>query len=324
MNNQLTNLINNWFEHKNDYQWVLGTIIETQGSSYRKTGAMLFINNLGQYFGLLSGGCLEADIMRQAQKVMDTNQAIVIQYDMREEDDISWELGIGCGGMVRILLQPLNKQNQYHQLPLVLELLQARQKTYYQLNLNAPDQTNLVANTSDELDSALTIELNPIPHIAIFGAGIDARPLVAMAGTLGWEITLIDDRTNNARAQYFPAATRIIRQSAETLKSHPLLNNIDAAVIMGHNISFDAQALKTLQNSSARYIGLLGPEHRKQKVLNCASISTLTKPVSGPIGLNLGGDLPESIALSILAEVHAVLEQRDARSFSGIIKTEQT
>ncbi|EWH08788.1 xanthine dehydrogenase [Catenovulum agarivorans DS-2] len=321
MTNQLTELLTNWHQQKDQYQWVLGTIIETQGSSYRKAGAMLFINNLGQYFGLLSGGCLEADIMRQAQKVMDDQQAMVIQYDMREEDDISWKLGIGCGGMVRILLQPVSAQNHYHNLPVLLELLQGRQNVSYQINLTAPDNSNL-AVVNKSIDShktsiqsdVLNVQLKPVPHIAIFGAGIDARPLVAMAGNLGWQISLIDHRTNNARAQYFTAATQIIRQAPEQLAEHQLLQNIDAAVVMGHNLQFDAAALAILQTSTAKYIGLLGPTHRKEKVLKQAQLQLqqTSMPIYGPIGLNIGGELPESIALAILAEIHAVLERRDA------------
>ncbi|AWB65132.1 xanthine dehydrogenase [Saccharobesus litoralis] len=324
MTNQISALLANWLKQKDDHDWVLGTIVETQGSSYRKAGAMLFINNLGQYFGLLSGGCLEADIMRQAQQVMDSGLPKVIQYDMREEDDISWKLGIGCGGMVRILLQPLNQDNQYHHLPNVLKLLTERQTLTYTINLNKPETANTILKQANQSESEpsgfLSIPLKAEPHLAVFGAGIDARPLVAMAGNLGWQITLVDHRTNNARGQYFPAATTIIRQHPDDLKDHEFLSNIDAAVVMGHNIQFDAAALSLLQKSSAGYIGMLGPKHRKQKVLNAAKLSTLSKPLSGPIGLNLGGELPESIALSILAEIHAVLEQRDARSLSGVVK----
>jgi xanthine dehydrogenase accessory factor len=106
-------LLNNWYEQRDELEWVIATIIGTEGSSYRKPGAMMMINSLGQYHGLISGGCLESDIMRQSRQCWMSGKNIIIQYDMREEEDITWQLGIGCGGLVRILLQPVSADNAY-------------------------------------------------------------------------------------------------------------------------------------------------------------------------------------------------------------------
>ena len=111
MANRITQLLTYWSEDRDKHLWVLATIIQTDGSSYRKAGAMMLINDMGQYFGLLSGGCLESDIMRQARRCWDNLQNRIIEYDMREEEDLAWQLGIGCGGMGKIFLQAVHAAN---------------------------------------------------------------------------------------------------------------------------------------------------------------------------------------------------------------------
>ena len=91
MANHLHHLLEHWYEKRDELDWVLATIIGTEGSSYRKSGAMMMINSLGQYHGLLSGGCLESDIMRQARRCWDNQKSRMIQYDMREEEDLAWQ-----------------------------------------------------------------------------------------------------------------------------------------------------------------------------------------------------------------------------------------
>ena len=142
MANQLNQLLTHWHQHKDDLQWVLATIIATEGSAYRKAGAMMLINSLGQYRGLLSGGCLEADIMRQARRCWDDQCNRTIRYDMREEEDLAWQLGLGCGGMVQILLQPVNADNHYLQLDKLLLSLQQHQHCGYLQYLEQPTPKN--------------------------------------------------------------------------------------------------------------------------------------------------------------------------------------
>jgi xanthine dehydrogenase accessory factor len=111
MSNQLITSLHAWQKGRNDTEWVLGTVYKTEGSAYRKAGAMMLINGLGQQLGLLSGGCLEPDIVRNARKVMQTRQALLLKYDATDEDDWSFQLGIGCGGKIYIMLQPLSEEN---------------------------------------------------------------------------------------------------------------------------------------------------------------------------------------------------------------------
>ena len=155
-----------------------------------------------------------------------------------------------------------------------------------------------------------TSKIKPQPAIAIMGGGTDAIPLVNMAYTLGWHIRLFDPRVNYARPVYFKNANEIIKKPFNELHDCDLLNNADVIIIMSHNIHLDAEAILVADNSNAQYLGLLGPKHRTKKVLERAKVGykKLNKQLLNPVGLDLGGELPESIALSILSEAHSLIE----------------
>ncbi|MDO6719909.1 XdhC family protein [Psychrosphaera sp. 1_MG-2023] len=327
MSIRLEKLLDVWHSQIDQHQWILATVIETAGSSYRKTGAMMFINDLGQYYGLISGGCLEPDIMRKARRCWDSGQNQTVCYDMRDEDDIGWQLGIGCGGMVKILLQPINKANNFLELPLLKQQLSERKISHYAQDTTSTFPNNWVVKTgeitsivnsalsSDALtNSVIEHKFTPAPQIAIFGGGVDAQPLAAMAEVLGWRVIMYDPRVNYAQRDKFATAEYIVRDKFLDLVGHPSLTQLDAVVIMTHNVKLDGEALLLVQQSSADFVGLLGPKHRTEKVLKSVGISVedLQKPLSNPIGLDIGGELPESIALSITAEIHAVLENKIA------------
>ena len=319
MSNQLTTLLNAWQKSKNDTDWVLGTVYKTEGSAYRKAGAMMLINGFGQQFGLLSGGCLEADILRNAHKVMQNRLAVLLEYDGSDEDDWSFQLGIGCGGKVYIMLQPLSDENDLSLGDMAAGLGKRYSGIYHQHIGTATAYFERRDSSESEhcyIDHRadgewLVTPINPEPHLLVVGGGIDARPVVRIAAELGWLITLVDPRPSNARAAYFPDANRIINQLDENLSRYIQTERVDAAVIMSHNLDIDAEGLRSCQGSSLEYVALLGPRHRYQQVLERAGLveQQLTCPVFAPAGLDIGGQLPESIALSILAECHSVLNQ---------------
>ncbi len=335
MSNRLQHLLQHW-QRAPELQWVLATLVSVQGSSYRKTGAMMLINSMGQHFGMLSGGCLEAEIMRQSRRTLDDGQSRVLLFDMSDEDDLAWQLGIGCGGRLEILVQAVLPENQSLALGELRSCLEARETCYYLQSMEqSASESRLLRE--EELHSQPEIKqkiqqlysdpdgrkwfvqaIKPSPHIAIFGGGVDAQPLVSMAGELGWEITLCDPRSAYARSAYFPRANHIFKLPIAELSKQDWLQTIDIAIVMHHNLKLDGLALQILQQSSALYVGLLGPYHRTEKMLSDMSMSLddLSKPLANPVGLNLGGDLPETIALSILSEAQARLAERDARSFS--------
>ncbi|MCV6603697.1 MAG: XdhC family protein [Porticoccaceae bacterium] len=324
MSNRIERILAQWYSQRDELQWVLATVVATQGSSYRKSGAFMLIDSLGRCHGLVSGGCLEADVVRRARRCWADGNNHLVQYDMREEGDFAAELGIGCGGMVHILLQPVSADNRYLQLDRLRQRLEEGQPCYYRQNLAAgvvPDNHFFDQSQPQAGDEQVVHHIKPAPHIAVFGGGVDARPLVAMAGQLGWRITLVESRVGYGRQAYFPEARQIVRQAPCELVDAPWLQQLDGAVIMHHSLSLDGRALKLLQTSSAGYVGMLGPTHRTEKVLAEVGLSreALSKPLANPVGLALGGELPESIALSIVAEMHAVLEGGSGGSLSDCL-----
>ncbi|MDG1812408.1 MAG: XdhC family protein [Porticoccaceae bacterium] len=331
MANNLKQLLDIWYPQRDTQLWVLATVYKTQGPSYRKSGAMMLFNDLGQQYGLLSGGCLEADIQRQAAKVMRSQQSLTVCYDGSDEDDISFQLGIGCGGTVYILLQPVQAAQNYLNLGEIRDhLANHGQGQYWQLvdensgvqshwhTSGYSDQPRLVQQDNQ---CWLVTNIKPQPHILVVGGGVDARPLVSMAKGLGWTVTLWDSRPANARREYFMTADTILDCPIEDMIDQPEFQQWDTAVVMCHNLQMDALAIKALQTSQVAYLALLGPLARQQQVLELAQLDAtdLRIPIAGPAGLDLGAELPEGIALSILAECHGVLQHANGESLSGAL-----
>lgn len=338
MSNHFFHLLKRWHDNRGDCQWVLGSVYQTEGSAYRKAGAFMLFNDRGQKFGLLSGGCLEADLHRKAMLALTTDTAQTVRYDSAEEGDLSYQFGLGCGGVVNILLQPVTAANNFLDLPLLLTQLQRREAaTYWQLvptdNSSSavalskkPAASSNAAPWRGELvqEQELTWLVTPMqapPHLLVIGGGIDAQPLVAMAALLGWEVTVADPRPANARAEHFSRASRIIRQPLNTLAEGDWAASVSAAVVMSHDSQLDAEGLQAVVSLPLSYCALLGPDHRRRQVLGLAQLDDqqLPCPLAGPAGLDLGADLPESIALAIIAECHAVLCKHSGASLSHIL-----
>lgn len=323
-------LLQDWYPRRDELDWVLGTIIDTQKSTYRKAGAMMLFNSMGQMYGMLSGGCLEGELVTQARKALMTNKVITLHYDLRHESDTSWQRGIGCGGAVSIILQPVTRNNQYLGLDQVHQALQQNQRIIYIQRTASPglEQQHwhvhsaemnqiLFENNHSPQSKLITKDGNaclaslicPAPHLLIFGGGLDAQPLSTLAQDIGWQVTVADTRVAYAKQSNFPGAT-ILKTAPDTWqKEKP---KADAIVIMTHSLQLDAKALIYAQKSNARYIGILGPQHRREKVQNIAGINAkdFCQYYCGPSGLYIGATLPETIALSILSECHQVIEGR--------------
>ncbi len=343
MSLQTLSLLKEWFPLRDDCSWVLGTVVATRGPVYRKAGAIMLFGGDGQQLGLLSGGCLEADIALNARKVEHRQQAMTLTYDGSDEDDIAYQLGIGCGGSIDLLLQPVTSDNAYLHLPSVHEALQERRTVTlchslpgstggsdayllgaavdYPAGLQALNELSHPQLAELDGQQWFINPLRPPPKLLVVGGGIDARPVVEMAATLGWHVIVCDPRPANARAEHFPGAAHIGKCQPDTLLHSGQLADLDAAILMSHKLSLDAAALAVLQHTQARYIALLGPKERRDRVLDIAqlSVADLPAPLAGPAGLQLGGDLPEGIALSILAECHAKLHGQRAESISGVL-----
>lgn len=321
MSNHFYHLLLSWLPLKDEANWVLGAVINTRGSVYRKTGALMLLSDAGHQLGLLSGGCIESDLLLQARKVIALEKSRRVIYDAADDSNIAWRLGIGCGGAAEILLHPCNAHNNFLQLPAVFSCLQQQRACDFNLQLESAHasfspcarvfsqrQCGSVVTASNGDEKILTTLINPLPHLLILGSGVDVIPLCQLALVLGWRVTLADQRLTAAKRENFPAAITALNLSAAELQN-VFLQQVDGVVIAHHNMRLDAEAISALNKRELinPYIGLLGPAKRKAEVLAAAELSEaqLRYTIAGPMGLALGGDLPESIALSVLAECHA-------------------
>ena len=170
--------------------------------------------------------------------------------------------------------------------------------------------TRMVGAGSRRL-KVLTARLLPPPRLLILGAGLDAVPVLRLATELGWRATVQDHRPAYVERGDFSAAERVICVPADNLAEHAALDRHDAVIVMSHHLATDRKYLELLAGSQIPYIGLLGPRDRRSRLMEDLgeTAKSLEYRLHGPAGYDIGADGPASIALSILAEVHAELKK---------------
>jgi xanthine/CO dehydrogenase XdhC/CoxF family maturation factor len=305
---------------------VLATVIRTAGSTYAKPGAQMLIAGDGEYAGLLSGGCLEGDLREHARAVAATGAATIVSYDLRSTTDQLFGLGAGCEGAMDILLirvsaagnwQPLADMAAHFHADRELRLcfVVASNVGEFPLGHLLPAGPGNPVPAGIEL---FTATIAPPPRILLLGGGPDARPVAELAAFLGWRVTVADHRASYLLPERFPLSARLVEARADELGARVRLADHAAAIVMSHHLESDLQYLRALSRSAVPYVGLLGPAGRREKLL--ADLGTdaaaLLPRLRAPVGLDIGGRAPESIALSIVGEVHAVLAGRAGRPFT--------
>jgi xanthine/CO dehydrogenase XdhC/CoxF family maturation factor len=295
---------------------VLATVVDTAGSTYTKPGHRILIADTGDCEGLVSGGCLEDDLAVHARQVIASGHARVISYDLRGDGEELFGLGIGCDGLLRILLQRLTPVEDYEPFTGLAAVLRGDCAGRCAIVLadhgELPVGTTLISTNGNfdhpGLASAdvLYADLQPLPRLLVLGAGPDAVPVVNLADTLGWRVTLADHRPAYIERPDFDAAEQRVCAPADALASRVSLPTFGAAIVMSHHLATDRSYLATLAASSIPYLGLLGPPGRRDRLLRelGAAATGLGDRLHGPAGLDIGADSPESIALSILAQIH--------------------
>jgi len=301
---------------------VLATLVRVEGSSYRRAGARLLIAASGEYAGSISGGCLEAEVIRKAQWLV-RGGAILQRYSTLFDDTADIPYGLGCGGTVDVLLEPANT-------PEFAALIQAmrsslggvRRRVVSQLpGIGSSFRRCILAESGEHVfrsqhlvDPTLPFFdewLDPPQRLIVFGAGDDARPLVSMAALLGWTCLVVDGRAQWARSDRFPEAAQVV--AASTLEEVDLTAD-DAVVLMTHSYEQDREWLAGVLPTSPRYVGLLGSRHRSALLVREVasrlglSLERACEGLFAPVGLDIGGDGAEAIALAIIAEIQAFFE----------------
>jgi xanthine/CO dehydrogenase XdhC/CoxF family maturation factor len=344
----------------------LATVVSVEGSSYRRPGARMLVCEGGASTGTISAGCLESDVIEHAKRVIRTGKAVLVEYDTAStSDEMAWGLGLGCNGVVRVLVEPLAPGSPYvealrrscetHAAPVLVatvyqhtpsEPATARIEIGARLLINGDGHVGR-DKLSDELGAIIEGEvraLSPgggtagtqvfeadgaavkvfvetlLPPVAlvIFGAGHDALPVVELARGLGWQTEVVDPQARPASLTRFALADRVTLVRPEEVGARLRVTPRTLTLLMSHNYSHDLALLKFLLASPARYIGVMGPRKRTERMLSelaagdgLFSLGEADRArLHSPAGLDIGANAPAEIALSIIAEMRAVQDER--------------
>jgi xanthine dehydrogenase accessory factor len=311
------------------HRLVAAFVIATEGSTYRKPGALMLLSSSGARCGLLSGGCLEGDLHEHAQRLLAGDDRILERhYDGRGSDDPVWGLGLGCEGAMRILLWRLETGSSLTLLRGWLSAAIRREPALLEIDLvsgdgalslgsalrgdadSSPPSSVLPSGRATLRDGSFAVAAARVPAMLLCGAGPDAEPVVRMASQVGWQVTVVDHRPAYVEAARFQDAIRVATVDAA---------DPGAAVVMSHNLVADGRYLAALAVSAIPYVGLLGPAARRERLYaELGPLAEALRPrLRAPVGLDLGGASPEAIALSIVAELQASLHGRSGTPFSA-------
>ncbi len=298
------------------HEMVFALVVATSGSTYAKPGDFMLITESGLFQGLLSGGCVEGDLALRAQDVLRSGGAAIVDYDLGGEHDALWGMGAGCDGRLQILLQCLRGD--------ALRVFVELANRY--ADGNASDVTlegslqQLRWHLAEAAHGATSFELSDTsvsggflitasPNVLVCGGGEDVSPLVDLATTMGWRVTVAEHRPHYADVRAAEGAIVITGDSVAELTRDLEMQHYDAVVVMSHHLENDIEYLTAIaRHAHWQYIGLLGPPHRRERLVKAVpQIEALGEVLYGPAGLNIGGREPASIALSMMAQIHQCL-----------------
>ena len=328
----------------------IASVVRVKGSAYRREGARMLVRDDGAMTCMLSGGCLEPEVVEVAVRVIESGQPALTSYDL--EEDVVWGLGIGCGGSVdvrierldfdalqtpwlevleraalgvlatplsdghgRALFSPHSSVGALEPPELHDQVLEAAHAMMQALYPRAETRAFTLADGSS-VDVFLDASA-PAPELVIFGAGHDAIPLHHRGRDLGWEVTVVDQRSAFATPERFPGA-RIVLARPEQFASHVSVGPRSFVMVMNHHLERDTATLGFAVDTPAPFIGVLGPRSRYHKIVDALAPHgvELTPErlarVRSPVGLDIGAESPDEVALSIMAELIAV-----RRGFAG-------
>jgi xanthine/CO dehydrogenase XdhC/CoxF family maturation factor len=326
----------------------LVTVVQVEGSSYRRPGARMLVTEDGDITGAISGGCLEGDALRKAQLAMRLQQNKMEIYDTTDEEDHKLGVQLGCNGIVYILFEPIDDDDPDNPVNLLKKVASERQNallvTIFNRQKNAeqtgtcgfinetgdlfsddPDIQSEALNMLHQKQSAVQSYKSqsvlyqfvpPAIQLVIVGAGNDTQPLMDMAFLLGWNITVVDGRPAYATPQRFPKADRVLVVKPAEIVPVIEVDERTAVLLMTHNYNYDIAALEQFLPTACPYIGVLGPRKKLHKMLEELSEKGIrtddvaTGKIYGPVGLDIGAETAEEIALSVMAEIKAVFSDR--------------
>jgi xanthine dehydrogenase accessory factor len=343
----------------------LATVVRVDGSAYRRPGARMLMTDDGRWEGAISGGCLEGDALRKARQVITDGKPMLVTYDTMDDDANSLGVGLGCNGIIDVLIEPIQPEAPDNPIHLLTSFLEKKKKAVMATVFSVSGESRvrvgdrLMFHSTGEVLSRINDSevyrflleetakvrdidksgilryewegvqfqvfmevLHPSIHLVIFGGGYDAIPVTRMAREIGWQVTVTDDCIAHLAPARFPSANAVVHADRNAILEKIPITPYTAAVLMSHNYKYDLAVLDTLLGTDIRFIGILGPRKRTEKMFSSLTDSGKTlnpemvERVHSPIGLDIGAETPDEIAVAIIAEVQAVFSGR----LGGLLK----
>ena len=339
--------------------YAIATVVGTYGSSYRGLGARMLIEKEDST-GTITGGCLEEDFHRFAEKAIEIGKPQLIEYDYTDDNDYLFGTGMGCSGKLQVVITPMPSKNGQQFIKTLENVIEKRKQTVLitiinqdkHLDFSFGDTLDFSSNNTNNFPKQIESLINdflqkkyiknntstscfrkkfcgldilveifyPPLTLTIFGAGDDSKPLISSGIELGWEIQLVDHRPALANNSRFPSITNIHYATTGNWPQKLKLPPNSATVVMSHNYLQDQVILEKLLTLRLAYIGIIGSHLRNKKLLKDLEkkgiIPSNLENIYSPAGLDLGGDSPNTIALSICAEIHKVIYKATGESLS--------
>jgi xanthine dehydrogenase accessory factor len=341
----------------------LAGVVHLNGSSYRRPGARMIVTDDGEFTGAISGGCLEGDTLRKAMLVLSQQQSKLVTYDTNDEEDATLGIQLGCAGIIRVLFEPINPNDNNNPIQLLRKAVTLRQKSVLVTLFSLEDKRNEQPGTCllmeengnisgtipyPELHDAIIEDvhhamehqlisfksyagksfsvtafiefLQPSVSLVVVGAGNDAIPVMQIANIIGWDVSIIDGRNTHAKLQRFLSACQVLVSKPEKALEQIPIDDQTVFVMMTHNYNYDLAMLKALLLRGVTYIGMLGPKKKLDRMLEGLRDDGIKlteeqlNSIYGPVGLEIGAETAEEIALSIISEIKAVLSGKPGGS----------
>ncbi|WP_435347616.1 XdhC family protein [Haloarchaeobius sp. HRN-SO-5] len=334
---------------------VLATVVDVDGSAYRRPGAKMLVDPAGVGAGSITAGCVEDEVRQLALEVLDDGEPRVETWDLTGDDDV-WGMGVGCNGVVTVLLEPLD--DSYRPVVDAVERgddvgvvtavggdVATGARTCYDpgegfadgdlpdwvlADLEDVTETLVAEGKADTVrveGEGRTAEVfvdgvQAPPNLVVFGSGHDVAPVVELAKLVDFHVTVVSYRGARSAPEDFPRADEVVSGSARDAADLVDFDDDTYVVVMTHNFLDDRMTLDGLLSTPVPYVGLMGPRERFEQMLDDFADEGVTVEQSDldrihtPVGLNLGGDSPYQIAYSIVAELLAVANDRTPQHLS--------
>jgi xanthine dehydrogenase accessory factor len=304
---------------------VMATLVHVEGHSYRKAGASMLLLPDGGKIGSLSPGCLESDLQERVKEILHTGEAEHVVYNMRPEEDAIWGEAIGCGGVLRILLEPIEGYPLAWLAEACLEVEAGREvelvryligrKIHYEIKSSRLNRSNLITSSlaSEKRMALFSTTFTPRPRLFVFGADEGTVPIARVASGIGFRIAVGDWRSSFCHPQRFPDAELAIGSPHSILSSLRIAAD-DYILICGHQMHKDREMLERVLPLNPAYLGVMGSKNRIRHLFEGLPD---TSGIYAPVGIDIGAEGPEEIAISIAAQLIVVRKDRQRRQGVG-------